>query len=58
MNELDIAWQRELDRRARIYEDIEAGDRWEGLMSRLDYAAVAVLTVALVCGFWTWGALQ
>lgn len=50
------AWERELDRRARIYEDIEAGDRWEGLLTSLDYASVALLTVALVCGFWIWGA--
>jgi hypothetical protein len=48
MSTNDIGWQRELDRRARIYEDIEAGDRWEGAMTRLDYAAVAVLAAALV----------
>lgn len=49
-------WQRELDRRARIYEDIEAGRRWEGTMTRLDYAAVALLVLVLVATFWAWGA--
>ena len=29
MEHNDIAWQSELSRRARIYEDIEAGDRFE-----------------------------
>ncbi|MGE0280897.1 MAG: hypothetical protein AB7P20_09855 [Rhizobiaceae bacterium] len=56
MNQQDSGWQRELDRRARIYEDIEAGDRWEGTMSRLDYAGLAALTVVLVVTFWIWGA--
>lgn len=54
--ENDTAWQNELARRARIYEDIEAGGRFEGTMSALDYAAVAALTLVLVVAFWLWGA--
>jgi hypothetical protein len=54
--ENDTAWQNELARRARIYEDIEAGGRFEGAMSALDYAAVTALTLVLVAAFWIWGA--
>jgi hypothetical protein len=56
MSSQDIGWQGELDRRARVYEDIEAGQRWEGTMTRLDYAAIVALTVLLVVAFWIWGA--
>jgi hypothetical protein len=56
MENNDIAWQSELSRRARIYEDIEAGDRFEGTMSTLDYCGMTVLTLVLVVGFWLWGA--
>lgn len=56
MSSQDIGWQGELDRRARVYEDIEAGRRWEGTMTRLDYAAIVALTVLLVVAFWIWGA--
>lgn len=55
MSSQDIGWQGELDRRARVYEDIEAGQRWEGTMTRLDYAAIVALTVVLVVVFWIWG---
>ena len=54
--ETDIAWQKELERRARIYEDIEAGGRFEGVLTTLDYAGLAALTLVLVVGFWIWGA--
>lgn len=54
--ETDIAWQKELERRARIYEDIEAGGRFEGTMTAIDYAGMAALTFVLVVAFWIWGA--
>jgi hypothetical protein len=54
--ENDIAWQNELARRARIYEDIEAGHRFEGKMGVLDYAGMTALTLVLVVAFWIWGA--
>ncbi len=52
----DIAWQNELGRRARIYEDIDAGHRFEGTMTVVDYACITALTLVLVLGFWFWGA--
>lgn len=54
--ENDIAWQTELARRARIYEDIEVGHRFEGAMGVLDYVGMTALTLVLVVGFWIWGA--
>ncbi|WP_156387165.1 MULTISPECIES: hypothetical protein [unclassified Rhizobium] len=54
--ENDIAWQNELGRRARIYEDIETGHRFEGTMTVIDYAGMAALMLVLVLGFWIWGA--
>ncbi|WP_156408451.1 MULTISPECIES: hypothetical protein [unclassified Ensifer] len=56
MEDNDTAWQTELARRARIYEDIEAGHRFEGTMTALDYTGMTVLTVVLVAAFWIWGA--
>jgi len=56
MEDNNIAWKNELGRRARIYEDIEAGSRFEGTMTGLDYAGMAVLTLGLVALFWVWGA--
>ena len=54
--ENDIAWQNELGRRARIYEDIEAGHRFEGTMNLIDYAGMTAMTFLLVVAFWIWGA--
>ncbi|MCW0000279.1 hypothetical protein OE766_18755 [Pararhizobium sp. YC-54] len=56
MENSDIDWQNELERRARIYDDIAAGDRFEGAMTSLDYVAIAALTLVLVAAFWIWGA--
>ena len=53
--ENDIDWQNELSRRARIYEDIEAGHRFEGTMTAVDYAGMGALTLVLVIAFWIWG---
>lgn len=56
MENTDTDWQNELERRARIYDDIAAADRFEGAMSSLDYMAMTALALVLVAGFWIWGA--
>lgn len=56
MENTDTAWQNELERRARIYEDIDARDSFEGTMTSLDYMAMTALTLVLAVGFWIWGA--
>lgn len=55
MEDQALAWERELERRIRIYDQLEAGGHWPGRLSAVDYWAMAVLTVALSVGFWMWG---
>ncbi len=56
MEDTDKAWQAEINRRARIYEDIEAKGTWQGRMTAGDYLGLLVLVGGLVAGFWIWGA--
>ncbi|MBK6469012.1 MAG: hypothetical protein WAT25_05240 [Paracoccaceae bacterium] len=56
MNDTEKAWQVEIDRRARVYDDIEAKGAWQGRMTAADYLGLLVLVVGLVVGFWVWGA--
>ncbi|MGB8811819.1 MAG: hypothetical protein WCC57_01400 [Paracoccaceae bacterium] len=55
MNDQDKAWQAEIDRRAKIYDDIDARDAWQGRMGATDYLGLLALSVVLVAGFWIWG---
>ncbi len=56
MEDANKNWNAEIDRRARIYADIDARDSWQGRMTTTDYLGLAVLVVGLVLGFWIWGA--
>lgn len=47
-------WSAEIDRRAKVYEEI--GDAAGGRMTAADYLGVAALMLALVVGFWLWAA--
>jgi hypothetical protein len=50
----DPAWERELERRIRIYEEIdENGDR-PGRLTAVDYMALAALMVVFTIGPWMW----
>ena len=55
MDRTTDAWQHEIERRARHYDDLDARGAWEGRMGATDYVGLLVLTVALVVGFWAWG---
>ena len=55
MDHTDNAWQTEIERRARHYDDLDARDAWEGRMGATDYLGMFVLTAVLVVGFWVWG---
>ncbi len=55
MTENDKSWARELERRIKIYDEIEASGHWQGRLTAADYLGLAALTVVLVVGFWTWG---
>lgn len=55
MDDTDKAWLSEIDRRAKIYDDIEARGAWQGGMSAADYLGLLALSLLLVAGFWIWG---
>ncbi|MBT9246075.1 hypothetical protein KM031_17855 (plasmid) [Gemmobacter fulvus] len=55
MDRTDEAWQREIERRASHYDDLDARAAWEGRMGAVDYLAIVLLTALLVVGFWVWG---
>ena len=50
----DPAWEQELERRIRIYEQMEAAGKWPGRLTSLDYLAMAALTVVFTLGPWIW----
>ncbi|NVK41041.1 MAG: hypothetical protein HWE39_07335 [Oceanospirillaceae bacterium] len=45
----------DLERRIRIYEELEARGEMEGALGFGDYAAMLLLTVGLVATFYLWG---
>ncbi len=55
MDDEDQAWQDEIERRARHYNDIAERNGWQGRMTATDYLALVALVGVLVVGFWTWG---
>jgi hypothetical protein len=55
MAKQETPWERELNRRIVVYEDIEAKNNWSGRLSAADYTALFGLTVLLLVGFWIWG---
>jgi hypothetical protein len=54
MDDPAIAWERELERRIRIYEQIEDAGDWPGRLKSVDYLAMAALTLVLTLGPWLW----
>jgi hypothetical protein len=55
MAKQETPWERELSRRIRVYEDLEATNSWSGRLGAADYTALFGLTVLLLVGFWIWG---
>lgn len=50
----DPAWELELERRIRVYEQMEATGDWPGRLTSFDYVAIAVLAVVGILGPWIW----
>jgi hypothetical protein len=50
----DKAWEQELERRIRVYEQMEAAGNWPGRLTAVDYLVMAALPVILTIGFWIW----
>lgn len=49
------AWDAEIERRIRIYEELEASGRIPGRLGIVDYVALFAIVIVLACGFWLWG---
>lgn len=47
--------QQELERRIRVYEQMEQDNRWPGALRAPDYFAISLMTLLLVVGFYQWG---
>jgi hypothetical protein len=50
----DPAWERELERRIRIYEQMEVAGDWPGRLTAIDCLAMAALAVLFTLGPWIW----
>ncbi|MCY1544671.1 hypothetical protein D9M68_805700 [compost metagenome] len=51
----DIERAQELERRIRVYEQLEQGKEWPGALNAVDYSAITLMTLVLVVGFYLWG---
>ena len=51
----DIERAQELERRIRVYEQLEQSKEWPGALSAVDYSAITLMTLVLVVGFYLWG---
>ncbi len=45
----------DLERRIRVYEEMEQANHWPGALSATDYIAITLMTLVLVTGFYLWG---
>ncbi|NQD92523.1 hypothetical protein HP532_07650 [Pseudomonas sp. CrR25] len=45
----------DLERRIRVYEEMEKGEQWPGALSVADCLAITLMTLVLVIGFYLWG---
>ncbi len=54
-SQAESARAQDLERRIRVYEEMEKGDEWPGALSATDYIATALMTLVLVIAFYLWG---
>jgi hypothetical protein len=45
----------DLERRIRVYEEMEQANHWPGALNATDYFAITLMTLVLVTGFYLWG---
>ncbi|WPC06338.1 hypothetical protein SBP02_06180 [Pseudomonas benzenivorans] len=45
----------DLERRIRVYEEMEQAKHWPGALNATDYLAITLMTLVLVAGFYLWG---
>lgn len=51
----EIERAQELERRIRVYEQLEESKEWPGALNAVDYIATILMTLVLVVGFYLWG---
>jgi hypothetical protein len=51
----DAQCAQDLERRIRVYEELEASGHWPGALGATDYTAIALLTLGLLITFFVWG---
>ncbi|MGH8436297.1 MAG: hypothetical protein ACRERX_17875 [Pseudomonas sp.] len=54
-SQAEIARAQDLERRIRVYEEMEQANNWPGALNATDYTAIALMTLVLVTGFYLWG---
>ena len=54
-SQAEHARAQDLERRIRVYEEMEQGEQWPGALSAMDYIAISLMTLVLVVGFYLWG---
>lgn len=54
-SQAEHARAQDLERRIRVYEEMEKGEQWPGALSTADYIAITLMTLVLVVGFYLWG---
>ncbi|MCY1279380.1 hypothetical protein D9M68_564290 [compost metagenome] len=54
-SQADIERAQELERRIRVYEQLEESKNWPGALNAVDYIAITLMTLVLVVGFYLWG---
>ncbi|MEH6576514.1 MAG: hypothetical protein V7731_05490 [Amphritea sp.] len=45
---------KDLERRIRVYEEMEENNDWRGALQLIDYAVLVMLTLGLVIALYTW----
>ena len=54
-NEYQNMQAKDLERRIRVYEEMEENNHCPGALTAFDYTAIALLTLGLVIAFYLWG---
>jgi hypothetical protein len=54
-SQAEIERAQDLERRIRVYEQLEESNDWPGALSAVDYIAMTLMTLVLVIGAYLWG---
>jgi hypothetical protein len=54
-SQAEIERAQDLERRIRVYEQLEESNDWPGALNAVDYIAMTLMTLVLVIGAYLWG---